>query len=166
MTEPTTASTKTKTAKPEASLFGLLNYKVPNFDLPKMEVPEVFREMAEKGVAQARDNCERAKAATEKTTDRLRDTFTTAAQGATDYNLKLIEIARANTNTAFACADELFGVKSPAEFIERSTAHARNLLETMTAQAKELAELAQKMTTETSIQSWPNAEAKEFSKVT
>lgn len=166
MTEATTATTQTKTAKPATSPFGLLNYEIPNFDLSKMEVPEAFREMAEKGVAQAKDTYDKVKVATEKATDRLKDTYTTAANGATDYNLKVIEIARTNTNTAFAYAHELLGVKSPAEFIELSTTHARNQLEAMTAQTKELAELAQKVTTETAMQGWRNGEAKEFSKVT
>ena len=166
MTEATTATDKAETAKPDASPFSLLNYEIANFGLPKMELPEAFREMAEKGVAQARDTYEKAKAGVEKATDRLQDTFTTAAKGATDYNLKVIEIARTNTNTAFAYAHELLGIKSAVEFIELSTAHARNQLEAMTAQTKELAELAQKVTTETAFQSWHNGETKEFSKVT
>jgi len=41
-------------------------------------------------------------------------------QGATEYNLKIIEIARTNTNAAFEHAQQLLGVKSPSEFIELS----------------------------------------------
>ena len=93
------------------SSFGLPNDEIPNFDLPKMEVPPAFRELADQGVAQARDTYEKAKAATEKATDRLKDAYTTAAKGATDYNLKVIEIARANTNTAVDNAFELLGVE-------------------------------------------------------
>ena len=39
--------------------------------------------------------------------------YTVAAKGATDYNLKVFEIARFNTNAAFDYARELLGVKSP-----------------------------------------------------
>ena len=49
---------------------------------------------------------------------------------------------------AFNYAYELMGVKSPSEFVELSTAHTRKQFEAMTAQTKELTELAQKVTTE------------------
>jgi hypothetical protein len=42
------------------------------FDLPKIEMPEAFREMAEKGVAQANDNYEKIQAAAEEATELLK----------------------------------------------------------------------------------------------
>jgi phasin len=108
---------------------------------------EAFRETAEKGVAQVKDTYEKAKVATGQATDILKDTYATAAKGATEYNLKIIEIARINTNAAFEHAQQLLGVKSPSEFIELSTAHARKQFDTMIAQTKELTELGQKVTT-------------------
>ena len=107
---------------------------------------EAFRETAEKSVAQAKDTYEKAKVATEQATDILKDTYATVAKGATEYNLKIIEIARTNTNTAFEHAQKLIGAKSPSEFVELSTAHARKQFDTMIAQTKELTELAQKVT--------------------
>ena len=109
---------------------------------------EAFRETAEKGVAQVKDTYEKAKVATEQATDILKDTYATAAKGATEYNLKIMEIARTNTNAAFEHAQRLLRVKSPLEFVELSTAHARKQFDTMIAQTKELTELAQKVTTE------------------
>jgi phasin len=154
MTEATTATTQTKTAKHAGPPFGLPNYEIPKIDLAKMEVPPAFRELAAKGVAQARDTYEKAKAVTEKATDQLKDTYTTAAKGATDYNLKVIEIARTNTNTAFDNARELLGTKSLSEFVALSNAHARKQLEAMTAQTKALAEIAQKVATEIAANDW------------
>ena len=90
-----------------------------------MEVPPAFRELADKGVAQARDTYEKAKAATEQATNQLKEAYTTAAKGATDYNIKVIEIARANTNTAVDNAFELLGAKSLTEFVELSTKHVQ-----------------------------------------
>jgi phasin len=110
---------------------------------------EAFRQTAEKSVAQAKDTYEKAKVATEQATDILKDTYATAAKGATEYNLKVIEIARTNTNAAFEHAQELIGAKSPSEFVELSTAHARKQFDTMMAQTKELTELAQKVTIKT-----------------
>ena len=66
----------------------------------------------------------------------------------TDYNLKLIEIARTNTRAAFDYADELLGVKSPSEFIELSTAQMRKQFDIVSAQNKELCALAQEVATE------------------
>jgi len=150
MTEATTATPKSRTAKHAADPFGFTNYKMSNFDLPRMEVPEAFSQFAEKGVAQAKNFCEKAKAITEETTDVVKDTYVTAAQGSTNYNLKIVEIARSNANAVFDYANALLGVKSLSELVELSSAHARKQLETLTDQTKELAALAQELITETS----------------
>jgi phasin len=106
---------------------------------------EAFRESAERGIAQAKGTYEKAKVAGEQATDFLKTTYATAAKGAADYNLKIIEIACTNTNTALEYAEELMGVNSPAEFVALSTTHARKQFDTMIAQTKELTELAQKV---------------------
>jgi hypothetical protein len=97
MTEATTGANKAKTAKHTASSFGVHNYEMPKFDLPKMEMPDSFREMAEKGAAQAKDNYEKIQAATVEATELLKDTYTTAAKGATltaaQYRAKAAEYA-------------------------------------------------------------------------
>jgi phasin len=162
MTETTTAASKAKTT----SSFGMLDYgipkfEMPKFDLPNMEMPEAFREMAERGAAHARDTCAKAKVASEEAADLLQKAYATVAKGATDYNLKLIEIARTNTRTAFDYAHKLLGVKSPLEFIELSTAHARKQFEAITAQTKELTELAQKVTTEITVKDRRHGDTKQ-----
>ena len=165
MTLATTVTNQAKTVKNSGSSFGPPNYEMPKLDMPKMEVPPAFRELADKGVAQARDTYEKAKAAAEQATNQLKDAYTTAAKGATDYNIKVIEIARANTNTAVDKAFELLGVKSLTEFVELSTKHARKQFEAMTAQTRELAELAQKVTTEITVKDWRHGDGKASSKV-
>src|SRR5580698_2732217 len=114
----------------------------------KAQTTAGFREIGDKGLAQAKVSFDKAKAATDEGTDLFKNSYATAAKGATDYNLKFIEIARANTNTAFDYAHAMLAVKSVPEFFELSTAHARKHFETMTAQTNELAALAQKMTTD------------------
>src|SRR6202167_6272679 len=116
-----TEAAKAKTTKHAASPFALPDYgipkfEIPKFDLPNMEMPEALREMAEKGVAHARDTNAKAKAASEEAADLFQNTYATVAKGASDYNLKLIEIARTNTRAAFEYAHELFGVTSASEF--------------------------------------------------
>jgi len=147
-----TTATKAKTAKQAASAFGIPDYglpkfEIPKFDLPNAEMPEAFREMAEKGVAHVRNTFAKAKAASEETADLLQNTYASFAQGATDFNLKLIEIARANTCSAFDYAHELLGVKSPSEFFELSSAQMRKQFDIASAQNKELCALAQETAT-------------------
>jgi hypothetical protein len=87
----------------------------------KARTTDGFHEIADKGIAQVKVNFDKAKAATNEGADLFKNSYATAAKGATDYNLK---------------------------FFELSTTHARKHFETMTAQTKELAALAQKMTTD------------------
>jgi phasin len=143
------ATSKSKTTKPSTPIFEIPKFEMPKFEMPKFEVPAAFREFAEKGVAQAKDTYEKVKAAAEEATDLLEDTYTTAAKGAADYNLKVIEAARTNTNAAFDYARELLDVKSLSEVLELSTAHAHRQFETLSEQTKELAVLAQKVATDT-----------------
>jgi phasin len=142
------ATTATRARKPYTA-YEAPKLEMPSFDIPKMEVPAAFREFAEKSVNQAKDNWEKMKAATEEATSVLEDTYSTAAKGAADYGLALIDIARTNANAAFDFASEAVTAKSLSEIVEVSTAHARRQFETFTAQTKELTELAQKVATET-----------------
>ena len=144
----TPLKTKPKSAS-SASGFEMPKFEMPKFDLPKMEVPAAFREIAEKGLAQAKDNYEKMKTVAEETTDVLEDTYATASKGASEYGLKLIETSRTNANAAFDFFSQLLTAKSLSECVELSTAHAREQFETVSAQTKELATLAQKVTSDT-----------------
>jgi len=112
------------------------------------EAPAAFRDIAEKSLSHAKDNYEKMKSAAEEATSVLEDTYATATKGAADYGLKVIELARENSNAAFDFAAELLGAKTFSEVVELSTAHARKQFETMSEQGKELASLAQKVATE------------------
>ena len=152
------ATTTTATAKPKAkpatpfsdtAKFAMPSFDIPKFEIPNLEVPAAFREIAEKGVTQAKDNWEKMKAATEEATGLLETSYGTASKGAADYGLKVIEITRANTNSTFDFATELMTVKSMSEMVELSTAYARKQFDAMSAQTKELTAIAQKVATET-----------------
>jgi len=129
--------------------FDLPKFEFPKFDLPKLEVPAAFRDLAEKSIAQAKTGYEKMKSAAEEATTVLEDTYAKASKGTTEYNLKLIEAARINTNAAFDFATELFNAKSLSDVVELSTAHLRKQVEAVTAQTKELTSLAQKVASET-----------------
>jgi phasin len=131
------------------SAFEFPKFGMPNFEMPKMEIPAAFRELAEKGVSQAKENYEKMRTAAEEATGLMEGTYATASKGASEYGSKMIEAARTNTNAAFDFASELMSAKSFSDFVEVSTAHARKQFEVLTAQTKELAALAQKVATET-----------------
>jgi phasin len=111
-----------------------------------MDATQAFRSMTEAGSTQAKEAFEKMSAATTEATALIKDSCSTAAKGAQDYNTKFIEFAKANTEAAFDFAQKLWGVKSPSDFIELSTEHSRKQFETLTEQSKELAALAQKVT--------------------
>jgi phasin len=165
MAEATTSTApKMKPSKPAVNPFEMPKFEMPKFDIPKVEMPAAFREFAERGVAQCKDTYEKMKAAAEEATDVLETTYSTATKGANDYGMKMIEVARVNTNAAFDFFGELITAKSPSEVIELSSTHARKQFEALTQQSKELGALVQKVATETAepIKSGMN---KAFSKV-
>ena len=96
---------------------------------------------------------------------RAEASYSNAAHGALEYQRKVLEIAQANVDATFEYAHELTEVRSIPELVELSTAHARKQFEAMTAQTNELAELAQKVTTEIAVKDWRQGETKESNKV-
>ena len=113
------------------------------------EVPEQMRAFAEKGVSQARDSYAKFKDVAESNNGTIEAVFTTASKGYSEYSAKLMEMMKANSTATLDFAQELLGVKSPSEAVELWSSHTKKQFETISAQAKELAELAQKVATET-----------------
>jgi phasin len=96
--------------------------------------------------AQAKETYGTITNATAEATDLFKTGYSTAVNGAQEYNNKLLEFTQANTKVAFDFAKKLMGVKSPSEFIELSTEHARKQFQALTEQAQELVALGQKVT--------------------
>ena len=109
----------------------------------------MVRAFAEKGVSQARDNYARFKDLAESHNGTMEAVFITASKDASEFSARLVEIVKANTTANLDFARALSGVKSPSEAIELWTSHARKQFETFTANAKELAELTQRVSAET-----------------
>jgi phasin len=101
---------------------------------------------AEKAAAQVKDASEKMGATVQQSSKMVEDSMASAAKGLNEYNLKALEIARANSMAAFDCAQQLMSAKSPSEMIEIWTAQARKQFEMLTEQTKELTALGQKMT--------------------
>ena len=127
----------------------LFKGQFPAFEFPKVDFPNAYREYAEKGIAQAKQGYERVKAVAEEAGEVIETTYATAAKGVSSYNLKVLEATRTNVNAHFDFIGQLLSVKSPAEVVELTQAHTRKQFETFASQGKELAALAQKVSTET-----------------
>src|SRR6266436_8255443 len=113
------------------------------------EVPEQMRAFAEKGVSQARDSYAKFKDVAETNNGTVQAVISTVSKGASEYSAKLMEIMKASTTANLDYAQELIGVKTPSEAMELWTSHAKKQFEAFTAHTKELAELSQKIATET-----------------
>lgn len=164
------ASTAPKAkAKAASEAYETPKFETPSFETPKFqsaaaEAPVAFRELAEKGIAQAKQAYEKMKSAAEESTAVLEDTYQNATKGVTAYNLKVIEATRTNANAAFDFFSQFVAVKSLSEAVELSSAHARKQFEVLSAQTKELTALAQKVAAETS-EPIKNSVSGAFSKV-
>jgi hypothetical protein len=64
-----------------------------------------------------------------------------------DFNVRLIEMAFANTVAALDLAREIATVKGPSEATALWSSHAQKQFERLTEQSRELAALAQKIAT-------------------
>jgi phasin len=113
------------------------------------EVPEQMRAFAEKGVSQARESYAKFKDAAETHNGTVEAVFTSAHKGASEYTAKVMEFMKANTTAQLDFTQQLFSVKSPSDAFALWTGHSKMQLETFQAQAKELAEIAQRVAAET-----------------
>jgi phasin len=113
------------------------------------QVPEQVRAFAEKGVSQAREGYNKLREAAETHNSTVEAVIATATRGANDYSAKLLDIARTNSNAGFDFVQSLIGVKSPSQMMELWTSFARSQVETLTGQTKQLAEMTQKIASET-----------------
>lgn len=118
------------------------------FSMGQVEIPEMFRDAAEKSVKTAKEQYEKMRTAAEDATDMIEDQFETARNGFVEINAKAIEAAKANADATFRFAKDVLAVKSVSEAIELQTAFARQQFDMMQAQAKEMQELMTRYATE------------------
>jgi phasin len=113
------------------------------------QLPEQMRAFAEKGVNQAREGYAKLKDAADTHNSTVEAVFTSASKGATELSATLLDIAKTNTNAGFDFAQSLIGVKSPTQALELWSGFAKSQFEALTGQSKQIAELSQKIASET-----------------
>jgi phasin len=105
-----------------------------------------FRENTEKGAQRTKEVFETISASTNEAAEVMKNCCSNALQGMQDYNSKVMEFSQANSKFYLEFVQKLAGVKSPSEFFEISAEHTRSQLERVAEQAKQLTELARKVT--------------------
>jgi len=109
-------------------------------------VTQQLRDVTDTGIERSKQVFETIGTATTEAAEVMKNCCSTALKGVQDYNSKVIEFSQVNTKSYIAFVQKLASVKSPSELFEVSTDHTRHQLETMGEQAKQLTELAQKVT--------------------
>jgi phasin len=113
------------------------------------EIHESVRKAAERGLEQTRTAYDRFRAVTEETTGSFETSYAAAAKGLHEFNAKAIDALKSNADATFELMKSLMSVTTVSEAITLQTEHARKQFEALTAQTKELAEIAKKVATET-----------------
>lgn len=121
----------------------------PRFDLPLLNFQELFRGFAEQGAAQARKNIESMKATSEEISDVLREACSTNVKGAVDYSARILEISKDNTSATLEFLSRLAETRSLLDLVRLSTVQSREAFEAVSAQNRELWQLAQKVALDT-----------------
>jgi len=93
----------------------------------------------------AREAMERGTAATEQATKHAEQSYSSAAEGITEFNLKLLNIAQINAKAGMTFATELMHVNGPKEAFEVWSRHAQSHFQRLADQSQELASLGQKI---------------------
>jgi hypothetical protein len=67
-----------------------------------------------------------------------------------DLNVRLIDMAQANTDAAFGLAREVAEAKAPSDMVQALTTHATKQFDMLTKQASELTTLGQQFASKSS----------------
>lgn len=157
-TGSTTGSTRksTKSGADKASPFGIPGAEFASFEMPKLDyagapfdVPPLVRDLAEKGLAQAKAGYDKLKAAAEDATEVAEETFETAKAGLGALNQKALDTAKTNADAGFAFARALFGAKSFTEAYELQAGFARAQAAAFIEQSRELQDTARRVVEDT-----------------
>jgi len=108
------------------------------------ELPSSFIDLFEKSIARAKDTHEKVTSIVEHSAEAFEEAFSCASRGSAEYRGKLMEIARANANSAFDLGREVFEAKSVPQLMEATLAYQRRQMEAAAAQMKELSALTQR----------------------
>jgi hypothetical protein len=91
----------------------------------------------------ARESVNDTMATGAETVREVKEGMTSALENVRDLNLKLIDMAQANTEAAFDFAREVAEAKGPSDLVQACTTNATKQFDMLTKQASELTRLGQ-----------------------
>ena len=103
---------------------------------------------AEAGLERSKEALQTFNTAANEAAQAVQDCCSTALKGMQDYSGKVAEFTQANIKSYVEFVHKLATVKSPSDFIQLSTTHTREQMQTLAEQGKQLSALAQKVTLE------------------
>ncbi|HYC64107.1 MAG TPA: phasin family protein [Reyranellaceae bacterium] len=105
-----------------------------------------LRELAQYGVKRASEGYEQMAKAAQSATEEMNAQFAEAREGATKAGLKLLEVAKEDTDATYAAMRDLIAAKSLIEAFDVSAKYWRGRLETRLATAQDLGAYVRKAT--------------------
>jgi len=93
---------------------------------------------------EARENFDQMLATGAETVQGVQEGVASALENVRDLNVRLIDMALANTNAAFDLAREVAEAKAPSDLVQACTTHATKQFDMLTKQASELTILSQR----------------------
>jgi hypothetical protein len=93
----------------------------------------------------ARENFDKTLETGAETVRGIQEGATSALENVRDLNVRLIDMARANTDAAFDFAREAAVAKAPSDLVQAWTTHATKQFDMLTKQASELTTLGQQL---------------------
>jgi phasin len=106
-----------------------------------MNEHEQSKKFADKNAAIANETLAKGKAAAEQSAKAVEQSYSVTVENMRDYNLKMIDMAHANTEGVFEFARQLATAKSPSDMVELWPSHAQKQYEMLSEQIKELTAL-------------------------
>ena len=117
-------------------------------DIPKMEIPDAVRQLAEKNIDQARAAYGQVLDMVRKSQETLGRSSEAMTGAALDLQAKVMRFTQDNLEANFRLATELARARDPKDFFEIQSRHAQLQMHNYALQAQELgrlmAEAAQK----------------------
>ncbi len=104
---------------------------------------------SEQGAKTARENLRKGEAVTQQSLSQMERGVSTSLESVRDFNRKMIELMRANTDATFDFAENLIAAKSPTDVLETWRSFAEQQGQTFQKQSQELTALTQTVAQET-----------------
>jgi phasin len=103
------------------------------------------RRFADNSAAIANETLQKGKVVAERSVHAIDQSYSAAVEKMRAYNLKMIDMAQANSEGVFQFARQLAAAQSSSDLVQLWTAHAKKQLATLSEQIKELTALGQKI---------------------